>query len=81
MKQVLLMLVCDCCRSLYEFTRAASADAIAWDVHGGTIINMALDDGWAGTEDGNFHYCPTCFLLFENMFIMINEPIDTTLSN
>lgn len=76
MKQVLLMLVCDCCRRLYEFTRTASEDVTAWEVHGDTIIAMALNDGWAGAEDGNSHYCPTCFLMFENMFIMVNEPID-----
>lgn len=60
MKKVLLLLDCDLCRCLYEFTRFASEDTTAWDLHGRTIANMAFQDGWARTVDDNSHYCPDC---------------------
>jgi hypothetical protein len=60
MKKVLLMIDCDGCRRLYEYTRTASEDTIAWWVHGNNLIKMAMKDGWARTEDDNYYYCPAC---------------------
>jgi hypothetical protein len=68
MKKVLLMLDCERCRRLYEFTLTASEDTSAWWVHGTRLIKMALKDGWARTEDDNSHYCPTCVELCENEY-------------
>jgi hypothetical protein len=61
MKKVLLMIDCDSCRRLYEYTRTASEDTIAWWVHGDTLTKMAMTDGWARTEDDNSHFCPGCW--------------------
>lgn len=60
MKKVLLMIDCDSCRRLYEYTRTASEDTIAWWVHGNNLTKMAMQDGWARTEDDNSHFCPDC---------------------
>ncbi|MCI0560338.1 MAG: hypothetical protein MN733_17775 [Nitrososphaera sp.] len=68
MKKVLLLLDCDSCRCLYNFTRFASEDTTAWDFHGGAIAKMALRDGWARTEDDNYHYCPDCVEQLEEEF-------------
>jgi len=59
-KKVLLLIDCDSCRCLYEFTRLASEDTTAWDVHGRALVQMALQSGWAGSQDDNFQYCPDC---------------------
>ena len=74
MKKVLLMIDCDGCRRLYEFTRTASEDTIAWHHHGNAITQMAMDDGWARTEDDNSHYCPDCVEALEDMIIFLDEP-------
>jgi hypothetical protein len=59
-KKVLLMIDCDSCRRLYEYTRTASEDTSAWWVHGNAVAKMAMRDGWARSADDNFHYCPEC---------------------
>lgn len=60
MKKVILLIDCDSCRVLYPYTRFASEDTTAWDLHGNNIIRMAVADGWAQSMDRNFQYCPSC---------------------
>lgn len=72
MKKVLLMLDCDFCRELYGYTRTASEDTTAWDVHGDAIVRMALKDGWECSEDYNSHYCPDCCRFFSENVIIID---------
>ena len=67
MKKVLLMIDCDNCRRLYEYTRCASEDTSAWHVHGGMLAKMAFKDGWARTLDDNSHFCPNCVVEHEDM--------------
>ncbi len=62
MRKVLLLIDCDACGRLYEFSRTASEDTIAWHIHGDTIIEMALSDGWHQSCDGNYHYCSACLM-------------------
>lgn len=72
MKKVLLMLDCDNCRRLYPFTRFASEDTTAWDVHGDTLTGMALVDGWSRSEDDNSHFCSECSNEQVDMFTFFN---------
>jgi hypothetical protein len=74
MKKVLLMLDCDGCRQLYEIIRIASEDTTAWHVHGDSITRMAMEDGWARTEDDNSYYCPDCLLSLEDMVVYLEQP-------
>lgn len=60
MRKVLLLIDCDGCRCLYEFSRTASEDTTAWHVHGDTLVRMAIDDSWHETSCGNYHYCSAC---------------------
>jgi hypothetical protein len=60
MRKVLLLIHCDGCRRLYEFSHAASEDTAAWHVHSDTLIKMALADGWHQTCCRNYHYCCVC---------------------
>lgn len=68
MKKVLLLLDCDLCRNVYEYTRFASEDTTAWDVHGSAISRMAFRDGWARTCDDNSHYCPSWIEQLDEQF-------------
>jgi hypothetical protein len=45
---------------LYEYTRTASEDTIAWWVHGEALMKMALREGWARSDDDNYQICPDC---------------------
>ena len=68
MLKVLLLIDCDSCRQLFEFSRTASEDTIAWRVHGRTLVNMATKSGWFESDDANYHYCPACTEELVEMF-------------
>jgi hypothetical protein len=69
MKKVILLIDCDSCRTLYAYSRFASEDTTAWDLHGSNLVRMAINDGWAESSDGNFQYCPRCLEHNEELFI------------
>lgn len=69
MLKVLLLIDCDTCRRLFEFSRTASEDTAAWRLHGKSLVGMAEDSGWAESDDGNFHYCPSCSDDMQKMFL------------
>ena len=68
MMKVLLMIDCDSCRELFSFSRTASDDTSAWRVHGTNLVRMAIEHGWAESQDCNYHYCPKCADELEEMF-------------
>lgn len=70
MRKVLLLIDCDACGRLYDFSRTASEDITAWHVHGNIIIQMALDDGWHQSYDTNYHYCPRCLTASPDLHIL-----------
>jgi hypothetical protein len=59
-RKVLLLITCDGCRRLYEFSRTTSEDTTAWYVHGDGLIQMAIDAGWLESHCRNYHYCSIC---------------------
>ena len=61
MLKVSLIIDCDGCRRLFPYSRFASDDTTAWQVHGETLVHMAEEKGWTRTECGNFHYCLDCY--------------------
>lgn len=67
MFKVLLLIDCDGCRRLFEFSRTASEDTSAWRVHGEALLSMAKRKDWAETIDGNSHYCPQCWRELEDL--------------
>jgi hypothetical protein len=68
MKKVLLLIDCDACRSLFDYSHFASEDTTAWNVHGDRLIGMAVAEGWAESSCGNFQYCPGCLEEDEELY-------------
>ena len=60
MLKVLLMIDCDFCRRLLPYSHTVSEDRTAWHAHSGRLLELAGNEGWDVTDDGNFHYCPSC---------------------
>lgn len=60
MLKVLLQVFCDGCKQPFQFARSASSDTSAWEVHGDTLIQMALQEDWTVSSDGNLHFCACC---------------------
>jgi hypothetical protein len=69
MKKVLLLIDCDACRKLYDYSHFASEDVTAWSVHGDNLIRMAVAEGWAESSCHNFQYCPRCLDEDEELFL------------
>jgi hypothetical protein len=60
MLKVMLMIDCDACRRLFRLSHVASEDRTAWLIHGGSLTDMAEEEGWGNSSCRNFHYCPRC---------------------
>jgi hypothetical protein len=61
MLKVSLIIDCDGCRLLFPFSPFVSDDISAWQLHAGTLTEMAQEHGWETSDCGNFHYCSSCY--------------------
>jgi len=58
--KALLLLDCDCCRTLFPHSPIVALDTTAWTVHGQRLEALAEGAGWTVFNTMEQQICPKC---------------------